>query len=239
MRGPSASSYVLEVRLGVPLYPSLFTPATALAEGGGETADLRCCRLGRHEDGPQSKRRPDGLVIFEAGRDAPAVAELLDDVHAASPGRVNVREGGHGLQRRVVVHAEHHAERQLLEGEGDRGPGMHHRVGDELARNEADVLDQVGQLVIEEMPTDKVAGLGRAGGLRGKYSLAAPPHVRLHPFPLPVEVRLRVKVLMPPQGPDEGESNRAGRTVPIESAPTLRPWLLGTRTFNESTLSPT
>jgi hypothetical protein len=41
---------------------------------------------------------------------------------------------------------------------------MHHRVGDKLAHNEADVLDEVGQLVIEEMPTDKVASLGRAGG---------------------------------------------------------------------------
>jgi hypothetical protein len=41
---------------------------------------------------------------------------------------------------------------------------MHHRVGDELTRNQADVLDQVGQLVIEEMPTDEGSSLGRAGG---------------------------------------------------------------------------
>jgi hypothetical protein len=57
-------------------------------------------------------------------------------------------------------------------------------------------------------------------------------------FPLPVEVRLRVKVLRPPQGPDEGESNRAGSTVPIESGHDTSAWPLGTRTFNEGTLSP-
>lgn len=89
-------------------------------------------------------------------------------------------------RRRAVLHGQKHAPDDLLQADGERRPRVKRRVRRQLAGDQANILAEVRQVVLDEMLGDEVAGSGDASTFCGKrarvYPTSSVNHVRLTPL---------------------------------------------------------